>query len=39
MNMHQLILINYAFDREASWGGQGGRGVLSPDRLALMHFL
>lgn len=27
MNMHRLILINYAFDTEASWGGLGGLGT------------
>lgn len=32
MNMHWPSLINYAFGREASWGGQRGPGVLSPDK-------
>lgn len=30
MNMQRLVLINYAFDTEVSYGGQGGRDWLSP---------
>lgn len=37
MNMHRPILINYAFDSEASWGGQGGLGMAQSCNRRLAH--
>lgn len=36
MNMHRLILINYAFDTRASWGGQEGWEWLGPETEGLL---